>query len=195
IALKPGLLTLDGPDHCGELSVHDLGLDLTAVAAGARLEWRPLAYDLPAILARRTRKTHKGTFGRVCIVGGAEGLVGAALLAGRAAIRLGAGRVVVGIAARNPPLVDWASAELMLRGAADVGDDYDAWVVGPGLGNGERANAIVARAVRQTQPLVLDAAALNAIALDEALRDAVAQRTSPTLATPHPAEAARLLGS
>jgi hydroxyethylthiazole kinase-like uncharacterized protein yjeF len=195
IALKPGLLTLDGPDHCGELSVHDLGLDLTGVAAGARLEWRPLAYDLPAILARRTRKTHKGTFGRACVVGGAEGLVGAALLAGRAAIRLGAGRVVVGIAARNPPLVDWASAELMLREAANVGDDYDAWVVGPGLGNGERANAIVARAVRQAQPLVLDADALNAIAVDAALRDAVAQRTSPTLATPHPAEAARLLGS
>src|SRR4029078_12275159 len=77
----------------------------------------------------------------------------------------------------------------------NVGDDYDAWVVGPGLGNGERANAIVARAIRQAQPLVLDADALNAIAVDAALRDAVAQRTSPTLATPHPAEAARLLGS
>ena len=52
--------------------------------------------ELPAILARRVRKTHKGTFGRACIIGGAEGLVGAALLAGRAALRLGAGRVVVG---------------------------------------------------------------------------------------------------
>ena len=195
IALKPGLLTGDGPDHCGELSVHDLGLDLTGVAAGARLEWRPLACDLPAILARRTRKTHKGTFGRACIIGGAEGLVGAALLAGRAAIRLGAGRVVVGLAARNPPLVDWASAELMLRDAASVGDDYDAWVVGPGLGSGERAHAIVAKAAGQAQPLVLDADALNAIAVDATLRDAVAQRTSPTLATPHPAEAARLLRS
>ncbi|HKU87702.1 MAG TPA: NAD(P)H-hydrate dehydratase [Casimicrobiaceae bacterium] len=193
IALKPGLLTCDGPDHCGELSVHGLGLDLTGVAAGARLEWRPLSRDLPAILARRTRKTHKGTFGRACVIGGAEGLVGAALLAGRAAIRLGAGRVVVGLAARNPPLVDWASPELMLRDATSVGEDYDAWVVGPGLGAGERAHAIAAKAAGQAQPIVLDADALNAVAVDATLRDAVARRTSPTLATPHPAEAARLL--
>jgi len=195
IALKPGLLTGDGPDHCGELSVHDLGLDVAAVATGVRLEWRPLARELPAILARRTRKTHKGTFGRACVVGGGEGLVGAALLAGRAAIRLGAGRVVVGLAARNPPLVDWASAELMLRDAASVGDDYDAWVVGPGLGTSERAHALVAKFTGRPQPLVLDADALNAIAVDTTLRDAVARRSAPTLATPHPAEAARLLGS
>ena len=155
IALKPGLLTGDGPDHCGEVSVHDLGLDVAGVATGVRLEWRPLARDLPAILARRKRKTHKGTFGRACVVGGTEALVGAALLAGRAAIRLGAGRVVVGLAARNPPLVDWGSAELMLRDAASVGDDYDAWVVGPGLGTDERAHALVAKAARVAQPLVL----------------------------------------
>ena len=122
IALKPGLLTGDGPDHCGELSVHDLGIDLTGIATGVRLEWRPLARHLPAILARRKRKTHKGTFGRACVIGGAEGLVGAALLAGRAAIRLGAGRVVVGLAARNPPLVDWGSAELMLPSTAILRD-------------------------------------------------------------------------
>lgn len=194
IALKPGLLTCDGPDHCGELSVHDLGLEHALPEAGVRLEWRPLSRTLPTILARRQRKSHKGTFGRACVVGGAEGLVGAALLAGRAALRLGAGRVVVGVAARNPPLVDWSAAELMLREASAVGDDYDAWVVGPGLGGGERAQAIVEKAAGCAQPLVLDADALNAIAVNAALRDAVANRVAPTLATPHPAEAARLLG-
>ena len=194
IALKPGLLTCDGPDYCGEISVHGLGLDGAISGAGARLEWRLLQGELPAILARRERKAHKGTFGRACIVGGAEGLVGAALLAGRAALRLGAGRVVVGLAARNPPLVDWGSPELMLREAGIVGDDYDAWVVGPGLGGGERAQAIVDKAAGYAQPLVLDADALNAIAANAALRDAVARREAPTLATPHPAEAARLLG-
>src|SRR6185437_6886554 len=129
---------------------------------------------LPAILARRTRKTHKGTFGRVCVVGGAEGLVGAALLAGRAAIRLGAGRVVVGLAARNPPLVDWLSPELMLREVSAVGTDHDAWVVGPGLGGGERAQALVGKAIAIDQPIVVDADALNAIAVKREFADAIA---------------------
>jgi len=194
IALKPGLLTCDGPDHCGELSIHALDIDDAQDGAGARIEWRPLTRELPQILARRVQNTHKGTFGRVCVIGGAEGLVGAALLAGRAALRLGAGRVVVGVAARNAPLVDWGSPELMLREAGTVGDDYDAWIVGPGLGGGERALALVDKALRYNQPVILDADALNAIARNPSLRDVIAQRGAPTLATPHPAEAARLLG-
>jgi hydroxyethylthiazole kinase-like uncharacterized protein yjeF len=193
IALKPGLLTCDGPDCCGELSVHALGLDADIRATGVRLEWRGLQPLLPPVLGRRVRKSHKGTFGRACIVGGAEGLVGAALLAGRAAIRLGAGRVVVGLAARNPPLVDGISPELMLRDANAVGTDHDVWVVGPGLGGGERARAFVENAITRDQPLVLDADALNAVAGDTALCAAIAARRAPTLATPHPAEAARLL--
>jgi ADP-dependent NAD(P)H-hydrate dehydratase / NAD(P)H-hydrate epimerase len=193
IALKPGLLTRDGPDHCGEISVHPLGVDADIPGSGVRLEWRGLEPQLPAILARRVRNTHKGTFGRVCVVGGAEGLVGAALLAGRAALRLGAGRVVVGVAARNPPLVDGCSPELMLREADVVGTDHDAWVVGPGMGGGERARALVAKAIALDQPLVLDADALNALAADAQLFAAVGRRRAPTLATPHPGEAARLL--
>lgn len=193
IALKPGLLTGDGPDHCGDISVHALDIDDRFEGAGVRLEWRPLHRMLPSILARRTRQVHKGTFGRACIIGGSDGLVGAALLAGRAALRLGAGRVVVGLAARNAPAVDWGSPELMLRGAADVGEHYEAWVVGPGLGDGDGTAALVRKAARSPQPLVIDADALNAIAGDASLREAIASRAAPTLATPHPAEAARLL--
>jgi len=193
IALKPGILTCDGPDHCGELSVHSLDID-DIPSDGVRIEWRPLQGTLPSILARRERKSHKGTFGRACIIGGAEGLVGAALLAGRAALRLGAGRVVVGLAARNPPLVDVNTPELMLRDAASVGDDFEAWVVGPGLGGGERALALVEKAIGYPQPIVLDADALNAVAANPSLRDVIARRDGATLATPHPAEAARLLG-
>jgi hydroxyethylthiazole kinase-like uncharacterized protein yjeF len=193
IALKPGLLTCDGPDYCGEISVHPLGLEAVVPREGVRVEWRGLRPRLPPILARRTRKTHKGTFGRACIIGGAEGLVGAALLAGRTAIRLGAGRVVVGLVARHPPLVDWEAPELMLREADAVGTDHDAWVVGPGLGGGERALAIVEKVAAMDRPLVIDADALNAIAGDATLRATIARRTAPTLATPHPAEAGRLL--
>jgi hydroxyethylthiazole kinase-like uncharacterized protein yjeF len=194
IALKPGLLTADGPDSCGDISVHALGLEADMPSPGVRLEWRGLQTQLPSILARRVRKSHKGTFGRACIIGGAEGLVGAALLAARAALRLGAGRVVVGLAARNPPLVDWVTPELMLREADAVGSDHDAWVVGPGLGAGERAQVLLDKSAVLDQPLVIDADALNAIASRPTLRTAIAQRTAPTLATPHPAEAARLLG-
>jgi ADP-dependent NAD(P)H-hydrate dehydratase / NAD(P)H-hydrate epimerase len=193
IALKPGLLTCDGPDHCGDVSVHALGLDADLPHTGVRLDWRAVQSQLPPVLARRVRKSHKGTFGRACIVGGAEGLVGAALLAGRAAIRLGAGRVVVGLAARNPPLVDWLAPELMLREADTVGADHDAWVVGPGLGAGERAQSLLEKVASIDQPIVIDADALNAIAGKPALVDVVARRTAATLATPHPAEAARLL--
>ena len=193
IALKPGLLTCDGPDHCGDISVHPLGVDADVPHGCVRLTWHALQAQLPPILARRVRKSHKGTFGRACIVGGAEGLVGAAFLAGRAALRLGAGRVVVGLAARNPPLIDWLSPELMLREANAVGSDHDAWVVGPGLGAGERAQALLEKAIAIDQPIVVDADALNAVAANPALGEAIAKRTAPTLATPHPAEAARLL--
>ena len=194
IALKPGLLTCDGPDHCGEVSVHALGLDARLDGAGVRLEWSGLQGQLPPVLARRARNAHKGTFGRACIVGGAKGFVGAALLAGRAALRLGAGSVVVALVAEDAPLVDDAAPELMLREADGADTDCDAWVVGPGLGRSARARAWVERAVALDRPLVLDADALNALAGDATLAAAIARRNAPTLATPHPAEAARLLG-
>ena len=195
IALKPGLLTCDGPDHCGELSVHALDIDDAQRRHRRAARMAAAARELPAILARRVRKTHKGTFGRACVIGGAEGLVGAALLAGRAALRLGAGRVVVGLAARNPPLVDWGSPELMLREAGSrrrrlrrvgrrarprrrrtrAGDRRQG-----GAATRSRSCSTPTRSTR-SRPIA-------------SLRDAVAQRDAPTLATPHPAEAARLLG-
>ncbi len=196
IALKPGLLTADGPDHCGEISVHALGLGADIdTSAGLRLEWPGLAVDLPAVLARRKRATHKGTFGSVCVVGGADGMVGAPLLAGRAALRSGAGRVVVGFLSSDPPRVDVAAPELMLRSADALEQVAQAWVVGPGLSRSARARAATAEAIAREQALVLDADALNIVATDDALQRAIAARRAPTLLTPHPAEAGRLLGS
>ena len=81
----------------------------------------------------------------------------------------------------------------MLREASAVGADHDAWVIGPGLGGGERAQALLEKAITLDHPIVVDADALNAIAAKRELADAIAQRSAPTLATPHPAEAARLL--
>lgn len=197
IALKPGLLTGDGIDCSGELSVHSLGLapEASAPAKGHRLDWAALAAALPVVLTRRTRNVHKGTFGTLAIVGGADGMVGAPLLAGRAALHAGAGKVWIGILATKRPAVDWGQPELMLRAADQVlGAGADALICGPGLGTSVAAQALVAQAIAERVPLVLDADALNAIATDPALAAAVARRVSPTLATPHPAEAARLLG-
>jgi hydroxyethylthiazole kinase-like uncharacterized protein yjeF len=194
IALKPGLLTLDGPDHCGEVTVADLGLDLHALLPPSAWIAEPGLFK--GMLERRPRNFHKGMAGSLAVVGGAAGMTGAALLAGRAALRLGAGRVYVGLLEENAPAVDLLAPELMLRHPDDVfGEDLDAMVVGPGLGRGERAETLVGAALASDTPCVLDADALNLIAENTDLRKACVRRKAETLLTPHPAEAARLLGS
>jgi ADP-dependent NAD(P)H-hydrate dehydratase / NAD(P)H-hydrate epimerase len=191
IALKPGLLTLDGPDHCGEISVNDLGLQLPSPSA-----WIAEPALFKNVLRRRPRNFHKGMAGSVAVVGGAAGMTGAALLAGRAALQLGAGRVYVGLLEENSPSVDLLAPELMLRHPDDaLGEDLDALVIGPGLGRGERAETLVGAALASDIPCVLDADALNLLSQNETLRRTCAHRSAETLLTPHPAEAARLLGT
>ena len=191
IGAKPGLLTLDGPDHCGEIVVDDLGLGNdprtvpgTVLGAAAHA------------LAPRLRNTHKGSHGSVGIIGGDSGMVGAALLAGRAALRLGAGRVYVGLLARDAPLLDVKQPELMLRTAAEVLklDHLSCLAIGPGLGQSPDAAFYLQCALESRLPLVIDADALNAIAVSYKVKLIVKQRVMPTILTPHPAEAARLLG-
>ena len=196
LALKPGLLTAEGPDHCGTISVHSLGVDVGAGAPGRRLDWTSLAATLPDALRRTRRNVHKGSFGTLGLVGGSDGMVGAAILAARAALQLGAGKIWVGLAASRPPAVDWTQPELMLRGAeAVMGDQPDALVVGPGLGTSDGARGLLAKALAVSVPIALDADALNLIAEDAELARMVAARRAPTALTPHPAEAARLLAS
>jgi hydroxyethylthiazole kinase-like uncharacterized protein yjeF len=193
IALKPGLLTLDGPDHAGEIHVRDLGL---AVEALRPARGRLVGSDvLGSLLPPRRRNSHKGTYGSVGIVGGAPGMAGAGLLAGRAALLLGAGRVYLGMLDADAPSVDINQPELMLRQAEEVLaiDHLTCLVVGPGLSQSPQARSAVALALERELPLVLDADALNLIGAHDALRDVCRARREPTLLTPHPAEAARLL--
>jgi hydroxyethylthiazole kinase-like uncharacterized protein yjeF len=192
IALKPGLLTLDGPDHCGEICVDPLGLDTAKRIPPSGWVAEPALFG--SALKPRPRNFHKGMAGSLGILGGADGMSGAALLAARAALKLGAGRVYAGFLADGYPAVDPAAPELMLRHADDVlGLDLDALVAGPGIGTGERAETLVGAAIASDLPLVLDADALNLISESEDLRKACARRKTETLLTPHPAEAARLL--
>ncbi len=190
IALKPGLLTLDGPDHCGAVTVADLGLGPDFGAAGGRV----LEKDIfQALLRPRPRNSHKGSFGSAGILGGAPGMAGAALLAGRAALKLGAGRVHVGMLERLA--VDPVQPELMLREAAQVLSLATALAIGPGLGDSAPAVDLLRAAIAAELPLVLDADALNLLAAHPSLARELPRRRAPTLLTPHPAEAARLLGS
>jgi hydroxyethylthiazole kinase-like uncharacterized protein yjeF len=192
IALKPGLLTLDGPDYCGDVSVADLGLDLKKLQPPAAWVVEPALFK--GMLERRPRNFHKGMAGSLAILGGAAGMTGAALLAGRAALKLGAGRVYVGLLEESR--IDFAAPELMLRHPDDaLGEDLDALVVGPGIGDSERAETVVGAALASDIPCVFDADALNLLSQSETLRKTCAHRSAETLITPHPAEAARLLGS
>lgn len=202
IGAKPGLYTADGPDHCGLVRV--VGLDLGYDAAPpADLELTPPAGRLiapslfAARLAPRRRNTHKGSYGSACIVGGAPGMLGAALLAGRAALHLGCGRVHLGLIDPEAPRFDPLQPELMLRPADErLSADLTALAIGPGLGRSDAALDLLARALEAGAdlPLLLDADALNLIAADGELAATLGTRTAPAILTPHPAEAARLLG-
>jgi len=188
IALKPGLLTLDGPDHCGDVSVHALDIHCEE-ADGVRID-RALFSDQ---LKPRQRNTHKGSFGSVGIVGGATGMAGAALLAGRSALQLGAGRVHVGMLERLP--CDPCQPELMLRGAEEVFDLATVLAVGPGLGQSAQAVELLRRAIAEPKPLIVDADGLNLLAAHPVFAKHLATRSAATILTPHPAEAARLLAT
>lgn len=149
-----------------------------------------------ALLPSRPRDSHKGLFGHVGVIGGAPGMVGAALLAGRAALMSGAGRVTLGVL--DPAIhVDPVAPELMLAAPEALAADPRLSVVaiGPGLGPARAAHGLLQTALRHGAPLVIDADGLNLLAADPALADACRQRTAPTLLTPHPGEAARLLGT
>jgi len=194
IGLKPGLVTLDGPDYTGDLHIAMLGLEAPHLirAKGSIIGAEVMGQALP----RRKANSHKGSFGSVGIIGGAAGMVGAALLAGRSALSLGAGRVYVGLLDEHGPAVDFAQPELMLRRAEPVLelDHLSSLGVGPGLGQSPQAQGLLHRALGLELPLVLDADALNLVAEDDHARAELVKRTAPTWLTPHPAEAARLLG-
>ncbi|HET9404333.1 MAG TPA: NAD(P)H-hydrate dehydratase [Burkholderiales bacterium] len=195
IALKAGLLTLDGPDHCGEIHLRTLDLDAQSLSpASGFLAGREV---LAGVLKPRPLNSHKGDYGSVGVIGGDHGMVGAALLAGRAALKLGAGRVYLGLLAGDAPLLDAGQPELMLRSADEVlkFNHLSALAIGPGLGQMPDAAFYLGWALESSLPLVLDADALNLIAFDRHLAGLLNSRQGPSLLTPHPAEAARLLGT
>ncbi len=189
IALKPGLLTCDGLDHCGSVHLDRLGLDVPALRQAQG--WVSNSKIVAACFKKRLRNSHKGTFGSTAIIGGATGMLGAALLAARAALKLGSGKVF--LCALEHSGVDPVQPEIMVRDAI-ASTEASTLVFGPGLGKSESAVRLVGRALLSESALVIDADALNLVAEDPKLQQALTDRRSVAVLTPHPAEAARLAG-
>lgn len=187
---KPGLHTCYGRDYAGSVQVADLNIDSTL--------FPPPRAHLNSIgtfsghLRRRPHNSHKGSYGDVIVIGGAHGMTGAPILAARAAGKCGAGRVFSAFV-DDAPAYDSMQPELMCRSAQDMDFSSAVLVVGPGLSTSRAAHDVLSRALHTHNPLVLDADALNLIAVEPGLQQKLAQRSGPALMTPHPLEAARLL--
>ncbi len=182
---------LPAAGECGRVIIAPIGLAGEDGTGGGSGPATVTARELAAILPRRQPESHKGTFGTVCVVGGSDGMAGAPALAARGAFRAGAGKVVVSAPDAVRPLVHTLCPEAT---TARPGIDlcaFDALAVGPGLGLSESSGALLRQALESAVPSVFDADALN-LAGREAERF---RRSSPTVLTPHPGEAARLLGT
>ena len=189
---KPGLHTCEGREYAGQVMLAPLGIDAALYPSSqASLN----SVDLFAHrLARRRHNSHKGSFGDVAIIGGAHGMAGAPVLAARCALYGGAGRVFLGLL--DPAaLFDSSQPELMIRDAARIDLAAGVLVLGPGMGDSADAIRLLGKAIDGGCPLVLDADALNLVAASPDLQGRLAHHKGGTLMTPHPLEAARLLGT
>ena len=192
---KPGLYLKQGPDHAGEIIIGDIGLpqNMDDADGFSLLE----ESDLSALLPKRSRLSHKGSFGRVLLWAGSRGMAGAAAIAATAALRAGAGLVTVACPDRIVDIVQVlcpCATCLPLPEDADEAwtlldeaiDRCDAFGAGCGLGRSEWAAQLLEKVLSKNKPMVLDADALNLMAQKNL-------KASGAFITPHPAEAARLL--
>jgi ADP-dependent NAD(P)H-hydrate dehydratase / NAD(P)H-hydrate epimerase len=206
LSLKPGLFTAHGRDLAGRVWLDDLQTAPPQAKPTAWLAGRPA----PTKAASRPHASHKGSFGDVAILGGQDlaqdgtGMTGAAVLAARAALQAGAGRVFVGLLGNastgNALRWDPHYPELMFRAHERLLDPafLASSALVCGCGGGSAVASVLPQVLAGAPRLVLDADALNAMAESPALQAALAARHArgwTTVITPHPLEAARLLGS
>ena len=196
LTAKPGLFTANGRDRAGTVWLAAIGAEPDPSLAAA---WLIGSDALRALHQPRRFAQHKGSFGDVVIVGGAAGTVGAALLAARAAHAAGAGKVFVDLLGNDEPGFDSVRPELMFDPNWSSGptEKLKRSTVVCGCGGGDAVREALPRLLSLVPRLVLDADALNALATDERLRTMCAERATrrqQTILTPHPLEAARLLG-
>ena len=192
LSLKPGLLTAQGRDHAGDIWLAPLNVE--GQAFSCKSIGKPISHLRP-------HASHKGSYGDLTVVGGRHGMTGAALLAARSALCRGAGRVYVClIDPDKTPSQDLDTSEpgLMFRSLDDLlQNNTPLSTIVCGCGGGTDMTHILPAMMSRAQNLVLDADALNALALDVSLQKILRQRKlrlKATVLTPHPLEAARLLG-
>lgn len=207
-AAKPAHFTSPADARCGRVVVAGIGIPRALVE---RPEHRIELVDAAvarALLPARVAAAHKGTHGRVLIVAGSRGKTGAAILAGRAALRSGSGLVTVATPASCQAIVASGCPELMTEGLAEsasgailpaaidrvleLAAKMDVLAIGPGLGVGDGSRELARAVLAKTAlSVVVDADALTALAGEP---EASFGRLSPRVLTPHPGEASRLLG-
>lgn len=188
---KPGLHTCAGRDYAGEVLVARLGIDETMLPGASIHLNEPHMFEFAFV--PRQHDSHKGSYGDVAVAGGAHGMAGAPILAARAALFSGAGRVYVA-SIDHGPAYDNVQPELMFRDAATHNFAGNTVIAGPGMGDSADAIRVLAKVLDGESPLVLDADAINLIAASPDLQARLSARHAPSILTPHPLEAARLLG-
>ncbi len=194
VGLKTGLLVGEGPEYAGTVFFDDLELTPPAGEFVPRLT-RIIESEIHAALPRRHRAAHKGDFGRVLIVGSGSGMPGATRLAGEACLRVGAGLTTVAVAPENVAAIAAGRPELIClaltdqRVLAEALARADVVAIGPGLGRSPWARAALDAVLAADKPVVVDADALNLLA------EAEVRPRDDWILTPHPGEAARLLGA
>lgn len=200
IAAKPGLFTLDAVDVCGSITIADLGLSsLVEQFAHHSLGVVCIKTDQQHALTlpKRRLNSHKGSFGDVIVIGGSDGMTGAAILASRAALLAGAGRVYAALLSpqhsQSAHAFDPHYPEIMFRDVNTLLHQSGVFVIGPGMGQSPQMQALMTSLLAIQACVVIDADALNLMATHPALQLQCKQRLWPTIITPHPLEAARLL--
>ncbi len=192
IGYKKGLFQGAAQEIIGSLALHALGLPAKAYTETHTDAELLDTQDLKSALPKRKRTSHKGHHGHVLVIGGDHGFMGAAMLAGRAALRAGAGLVSVATRTAHVPAMTAAQPELMCRGVEDTSDmgrmieAASVIVLGPGLGQAPWGRGLFAHGLTAKKPLVVDADGLNWLAQNPT-------RRKDWVLTPHPGEAARLL--
>lgn len=204
---KLGLVVNDGPEACGRLIAADISIPGEAIEeAGLQISLTDLGI-VKGVLKKRSYNTHKGTYGRVLVVAGSKGMVGAGVMASKAVLRSGAGTVVLAVPESIQSAVNAHVVELMTKGLSDNQKGYlqeacipqiheasaesDCLLVGSGLTVEADVRKVVFELVRSSDvPLVIDADGLNALAYD---LDVLKEKKADIVITPHPGEMARLM--
>ena len=197
IVHKRGMYTAWGPDCCGEILFDSLGTPDRFIAqvesATQLIGFHDASDQLGSCLPHRYKNTHKGDFGHVLVIGGTTGMAGAVRLAGEAALRAGAGLVSVATSSENVVAIVAGCPALMVQGVK-TGKELNPLlerasviVIGPGLGRESWGCSLLEKVLESKQPKVIDADALHLLAKDPVYSDR-------WVLTPHPGEAASLLG-